>query len=107
MKIHPAINDEQVDEIMEIARSKGLDIIDYDKFYNVYKIGCKFGNLYKKKEPRAAGKIMLIGLQKNVWIYIQSMSSWFKTSPIITCKKDKDSIIIETMNSLYQLEEQK
>jgi hypothetical protein len=106
MKVHSKINDEDADIIKSIAHTKGLAEIDYEKCYRLYKIGSK-GSSIEAFEPKyvAHGEVSLIGLSKFVWIHIANLTSWFKTSPIIHCKKQEDGFIIETENSFYKLKE--
>jgi len=111
IKIHPGLNDEQRIMVKKVAASKGLLEIRSDKSYRLYKLGDRAagGALIKLEERqyRAHGEVLLLGLNLQVWLYVRGLRDWFKTSPIISCTKDKSKFIIETMNSFYELEEEK
>ena len=110
MKIHRHINDSQADVIREMAISIGLDAIDYKKMHRLYKIASKdsYSFAIELKEKRLSGKgdIQLLGSGKYVWLYMEDGLTWFKTSPIISCKSTGSGFILETENSFYELVEE-
>jgi hypothetical protein len=106
MKIHYLINDEEADNVRELAKSVGLDQLNYDKEYSIYKTAV-LQPFYPLEEPLFTGRgnILLIGMNNFVWIHIANFNNWFKTSPISSCEKQKDVFIIKTANSIYELRE--
>lgn len=108
IKIHKAINDEVMDLLKDIAVAKGLDEIDYDKRHSLYKVGSKAENGAIEMQERkfiARGSVELLGNDKFVCVYVNNISDWFRTSPIVSCKKNDNGVILETMNSFYELKE--
>jgi hypothetical protein len=109
IKVHSAIDDATSDAIKQVASAKGLDKINYNNCYRMYKVGNKNSESIEVIEKKCvgAGEIRLIGNEEFVSLYISGLREWFRTSPIISCNKKKNSIIIETMNSFYELKEEK
>lgn len=108
MKFHKAINDEVMDLLKDIAITKGLDDIDYNKKHSLYKVGSKAKDGAIEMQERkfvARGSVELLGNEKFVCIYVSNITDWFRTSPIVSCKKNNNGIILETMNSFYELKE--
>jgi hypothetical protein len=105
IKIHASIDDKTADLMTEFATAVGLDSLDYDANYRMYKIGSKIDNDISLSEKRfvASGFIRLVGGVNHVSVYISSVREWFRTSPIVSCKKKNDKVIIETRNSFYEL----
>lgn len=110
MKIYSQINDETADFVKQIALTKGLEKLNYNKHHSLYKVGSKAANgdiEMQEKVFVAKGSIELLGTDKFVCLFISDLSGWFRTSPINSCKKNKSSFIIETANSFYELKEDK
>ena len=108
MKIHKAIDDATADTVRQIAETKGLNDINYEVCHRLYKIGNKLptGTIeMMEKKCVGAGEIRVIGSDSHVALYISSLREWFRTSPIISCKKKDSCVIVETNNSFYELVE--
>lgn len=108
IKIHRAIDDATSDVIKEIAITKGLDIINFNSLHRLYKIGEKNNSStieILEKKCVGQGELSLVGNEEFVSLYITSLREWFRTSPIVSCNKKGDSIIVETFNSFYELKE--
>jgi hypothetical protein len=109
IKVHRAVDDATSDIVKEIAISKGLDIINFNNQYRMYKVGEKNNSStieVLEKRCVGQGELLLVGGDEFVSLYISGLREWFRTSPIISCNKKGDSIIIETWNSFYELKEE-
>jgi hypothetical protein len=104
MKMHSGLNDKTMDLVKEQAIALGLDAIDYESYYKLYKIGTK-SNFYEEPVFTVKGHVSLIGSEKHVALYIQGLRDWFRTSSIVSCEKKGKDIIIQTANSIYKLSE--
>jgi len=106
IKFHPNLRDQDHDDILECVEKLGLDLIDYSKTYSINKTYCKILKMSSELyEPCFAGKPMLTGWKGFVMLYLQKGFAFYRTSPIETCYKHKDKLIIETQNSCYELME--
>jgi hypothetical protein len=108
MKVHSSIDDDTSDKIKIIATMKGLDNIDYGKCYRLYKVGSKrdeFTIQMLEKRCVGSGEVYLVGNSSLVGIYISGLREWFRTSEVISCKKKEKCVMIETINSFYELVE--
>jgi hypothetical protein len=109
LKIHYGIKElypERIPEIEKNARKVGLDKIDFERFYTLIKMRSKRKSQvgYPDKFVAAKGLVSIVGDQGYVWISVENDTGWFKTSPVISCKKVKNGYKIETENSFYRLE---
>ncbi len=104
MKIHSGLNDKIMDLVKEQAIALGLDAIDYESYYKLYKLGTK-SNYYEEPVFTARGYVSLIGSERHVALYIQGLRDWFRTSSIVSCEKKGKDVIIQTANSMYMLSE--
>lgn len=111
MNIHPG-SPLSKSVIKRIAITIGLSEIDYNESYDLIKLGAKNQSELGYPDKMTAfqkGKVYLVGNTDKdgincVWLIIENISSWFKTSPILSCKKSKNnSFLIETQNSYYKL----
>lgn len=110
MKVHSMVNDKIADTIKDIAQAKGLGDINYDSYYFMYKIGQKISKDVIEMQVKTYvgnGCVCLIGNESLVALYLSNLQEWFKTSPVVSCKKNNDTFIIETENSFYELKERK
>lgn len=108
MKIHKVIDDSTADIIRQIALTKGLDAINFESCYRLYKVGEKVDkDVIEMIERRYVGQgsIQLVGSCNHVSVYIAGLREWFRTSEVLSCKKKDACIIIETKNSFYELVE--
>lgn len=104
---------EQGEDAIAKAKAAGLDKIDYESVYKLVKLGAKrpSGKGYPDKMiALLRGTFWLISAKDKgelfVWLYGSWINGeWFKTSPILSCKKVKGGYKIETQNSFYKLEE--
>lgn len=109
MKIHKVIDDSTADLIKELALTKGLDVINFESPYRLYKVGSKIDDdIIEMMERRCVGSgfIQLVGTPTHVSVYVAGLREWFRTSPVLSCKKKDACIIIETNNSFYELVEE-
>jgi hypothetical protein len=104
MKVHSGLNDKIMDLVKEQAIALGLDAIDYESYYRLYKLGTK-SNYYEEPVLTIKGYVSLIGSERHVALYIQGHRDWFRTSSIVSCEKSGEDIIIQTANSIYKLSE--
>lgn len=109
MKVHSAIVEARPELetlIKSNAKKLGLDIIDFEKFYTLKKLGAKVSSPrgYPDAYTVTKGKVCLIGNDELVAIYVNGISDWFKTSGIVKVKTVKEGILLETLNSVYLLE---
>jgi hypothetical protein len=97
---------ELVADIRANAMQVGLDKLDYEGFYTLKKLGAKNESPlgYPNQYTVIKGSVCLIGNEDFVAIYMTGISEWFKTSPVMSCKKTKQGFKIETENSFYLLE---
>lgn len=108
IKVHSGINDDVADFVIEVGKSRNLDLIDYSKNYRLYKIGSKKNDVTIEaieKICAGSGEVRLVGDMTRACLFISSLREWFRTSEIISCKKENSCIIIETRNSMYELVE--
>lgn len=108
IKVHSGINDDVADFIVEIAKNRNLDLIDYSKNYRLYKIGSKKNDITIEAIEKICtgfGEVRIVGNETRVNLFISSMREWYRTSEIISCEKKNSSILIETKNSLFELVE--
>jgi hypothetical protein len=107
IRVHSAIGDDLADMVMKLAKDKKLDCIEYNKSYRLYKIGTKQDDTtvqpLNDRICVAQGEVRVVGNESSIALFISSLREWFRTSQIISCKKDSTSIIIETKNSVYEL----
>jgi hypothetical protein len=97
-------------ETIKLAKSTGLDLIDYKSMYSLTKIGTKDRReaLYEVKNlVMTASKVQVIAKGTSIWIYLTNAFGWFRSSPIVSCIKVKGGYQIETENSFYKLEKYK
>jgi hypothetical protein len=105
IKFHPNLRDQDHDDIYESVEKLGLDLIDYSKTYSMKKNYSKLWNMDSEYEFVFTGKPMLTGWRGFVMLYLQKGFAFYRTSPIETCYKYKNKLIIETQNSYYELTE--
>lgn len=109
IKIHRMVDESTANNIKVIAELIGLNLINYKNDYRLYKVGEKLkkGNIKtQEKQYKAHGCVSLVGNSSSVCLYISNISNWFRTSAILSCKKSKNCIILETDNSFYELVEE-
>lgn len=109
LKLHPAVTKFK-SEIKRVATLRGLSLIDFDETYSLVKTGAKRKTSNGHPDKMIAlgrGVVSVVGTVQDgetfVWIAVESISEWFKTSPILSCKKQDDIYKIETENSYYEL----
>lgn len=100
MKVHKLIRDGIDDIIKEKATKVGLDQLDFDKNYRLYKVRNNAELICVGQ-----GKIRLTGSEKHVSIHICSLREWFRTCSVLSCKYNNDRYTIETGNTVYELVE--
>lgn len=109
MKINSLLTDEVADLVRDLALTKGLEKINYEKPYTLSKIGSKDKNgafiVHEKHTILKNCKLSLIGTSTFVCIYFTSPHNYMSTSKVISCTKKKSCYIIETENSFYELKE--
>jgi hypothetical protein len=108
IKIHSVIPDDLSDIIKKIAQDKNLGCIDYEKNYRLYKVGSKKNDVtiqLIEKTCVGSGEVRIVGTEDVACLFISSLREWFRTSEIVSCKKKKTFISIETRNSMYELVE--
>jgi hypothetical protein len=109
VRLHPGVTRHK-SEIKRVATLLGLNQIDFDETYSLYKLGAKNASRLgypDKMLAMRAGGVAIVGVveeeKTHVWIVVESLRDWFKTSPIVSCKKDGENFLIETENSYYEL----
>lgn len=111
MNIHPQ-SPLSKSKIKRLATSNGLSQIDFKQKYTLTKLGAKNKSSLGYPDRMVAidsGEAFLVGAEQNekeyIWIVLfGNNDDWFKTSPILSClKTDKNSYLIETENSYYEL----
>lgn len=111
MKIHPEIvarYPKLVKGIKAAAKKVGLDKLDCTSHYTLKKLGAKTKSPhgYPNKYTVCKGLVTIVGDGgDNVWLAMESLQSWFKTSPVVSCKITDEGYKIETANSFYMLED--
>jgi hypothetical protein len=105
MKVHRLIQDGLDDKIKNQAVEVGLDQLDFDKIYRLYKVGSKHSFNIVEVKCVGQGEIRLTGSENHVSLFISSLREWFRTSPVLSCQYNKDKYTIETANSFYELVE--
>lgn len=109
MKVHEAIIESKPDFVAPIkanAKKLGLDVIDFEEYYTLKKLGAKMSSPrgYPDAYTVCKGTVRLIGNEELVAVYVAGISEWFKTSAIVKVKTVKEGILLETLNSIYLLE---
>jgi hypothetical protein len=108
MKIYNNIEPERMATIKQIASSNGLEALDFNKPYKLYKIGSKTkdgGIKIQEQDLVAGGLIQLVGTENSMCLLLLGAVNWFRTSEVLSCKKNESGFIIETLNSFYELRE--
>lgn len=107
IRVHASINDKTADIMTDIASTIGLDAIDYNANYRMYKIGSKHNQEIALTEKLYVGSgfIRLVGSVNHVALMISSIRDWFRTSSVVSCTKKNNVLILETKNSFYELVE--
>lgn len=110
MKIHHTIEKalpELIPIIKKNAKKLGLDKLDYDTRYTLFKLSAKKKSSVGLPDNFLvdSGFVFLIGNESFTSIYLSGLMTWFKTSPIIAFKKSKKGYAFETENSFYELRE--
>lgn len=106
MKIHPFTVKEFRSKVKENAKKFGLDQIDFEATYTMHKTKAKKKSElgYEDAFYVGTGVISLLGDEEAVVLWMDTPSSWFKTSQIVKCKEIDGKFEIETRNSIYVLE---
>lgn len=86
-----------------VAKTMGLDQIDFDNEYKIEKTGAKNESPFMPEKFTRVGDPVICSDGEFVWLALLRGFSWFKTSPIVSFKKDGDKFLIETENSYYEL----
>jgi hypothetical protein len=105
VKVHKLIKDGIDENIKKRAIEVGLNQLDFDKTYRLYKVGSKHSFNIVDVKCVGAGEIRLMGSDHHVTLFISGLREWYRTSPIFSCQLGKDKYIIETVNSYYELVE--
>lgn len=105
MKVHKLIKDGIDENIKKRAIEVGLNQLDFNKTYRLYKVGSKHSFNIVDVKCVGAGEIRLMGSDHHVTLFISGLREWYRTSPIFSCQLGKDKYIIETVNSYYELVE--
>lgn len=109
MKLHPAVTKHK-SEIKRVATLIGLNEIDFDETYALYKTGAKNPSrmgypdemlAMSRGTPFVVGAVE--GSETYVWLVVVGLNDWFKTSPILSCRQEGNIFKIETQNSYYEL----
>jgi len=99
-----AENDKNKEFAKRVAKTMDLDQIDFNKEYELEKTGAKNKSaFFPDKGLKREGKPVIVSDGEYIWILLQSNLDWFKTSPIVSFKKDGNKFLIETENSYYTL----
>jgi hypothetical protein len=111
MKVHDLIEKEMPDIVPIIkknAKKLGLHKINYDHVYLLHKTSAKVSSSRGYPDSFTVGTcfVRLVGNDTTVSIYISGLREWFRTSPILSCRKVKKGYKIETQNSFYFLEQE-
>ena len=113
MKLHSMVKKNKA-SIKRKAILKGLDIIDYEKTYTLYKVGVKNVSPYGYPDkfevlvnayPYVAG--IVVENKTLISLVMLTLNEYFITSDIVSCVKKGKTIKIETKNSYYELKETK
>lgn len=104
MRVHPAII-EGTEEILSAAKLVGLDKIDYDKKYTLFKTEAKNKSTTGIPDDGYIdrGNVYIIGNEKQSALYLMNHDSWFKTSQVLSCEPIELGYRVETNNSIYEL----
>lgn len=107
MKAHPNLTDKEQDVVLERSKALELQLINYDSPYRIYKLGSKNGGDIELNQTKCVGRgyVLLTGTEDYVCLLVSGMREWYRTSPVQMCWKNKKSIVIETLNSFYELVE--
>lgn len=108
MKINPAVLNEHLIPIVRMMKKTGLDMIDSNYKYSLFKIGSKHSSIQYEDGMRfeAYGKPSVVGNEHHICLYIEESvvsRDWFRTSPVEKVIEDKEGFLITTKNSYYKL----
>lgn len=109
LKVHSLITLNYPDiekDILKKAKEFGLHKLLGSKNYTLRKLREKNPSVngIVSKGEIITGKICLIGNTEGIALYFDNMHTWFKTSMIVDVKKQNNKLRIETMNSIYVIE---
>jgi hypothetical protein len=102
--VYPYLPEDRIEATLKNAAKVGLDQIE-DVVYSLHKIGEKNASSrgYPTKFRIGRGYVSLIGTDDDVWIYLEGLKDWFKTSPVLKVTKLPNGYALETKNSFYEL----
>lgn len=109
MTVHPDIATyypASIDAMKKKAITVGLNIIDYDGYYEVEKTHSKddLDKIYANKTlVLKYARAFIIGDPEEVSLIFISHNGFYKLLPIVKCIKLKKNYKIETLNSFYIL----
>lgn len=109
LKVHSLLIKHQPNlekDILKKAKEFGLHKLLGSKNYTLRKLREKnpsVNGIISKGEI-ITGRIYLIGNTEGIALYFDNNHTWFKTSLIIDVKKQKNKLRVETMNSIYVIE---
>ena len=99
-----AENDKNKEFAKRVAKTMDLDQIDFNKEYELEKTGAKNKSaFFTDKGLKRSGEPTIVSDGEYVWILLSSGFTWFKTSPIVSFKKNGSNFLIETENSYYTM----
>lgn len=102
MRIYYRVDPKFHESIEKNAKSVGLDLIGPERFV-LTKVSSKRDKQEYHNGYINEGVVFIIGNESDVWIMIENMNSWFKTSPVLKCTETATGFAIETKNSHYKL----
>lgn len=97
------------DDIVKKAKEVGFDQIDFSKGYSLEKrVSKREGGYPDGFKALRDGSYYVVGYEKNgellVWLYgVRYNGEWFKTSPVVKVEKTDKGFLLETWNSVYEL----
>ena len=107
--VHPDIvahSPHLVDKIKKNAIKAGLSAINYEGYYELVKTGAKKESSYGYPNEMTVMKwsrVYAVGNETLATLYFNGPTSWYKLSPVKSCKKIRKHYKIETENSFYTL----
>jgi len=103
MKVHQGVEDKK--NARRLAKKVGLNKVKTKDTYTLYKTGAKVSSPYGYPDEMYCerGNVYVAAHEEHIWIIVDYLGRWFKTSPVLSCVPIENGFKLETHNSYYEL----